>query len=82
MLEVVSVETADSGDYICSATASDSSDSQYVLSSDPATATAAVTVSKLAHSKTVATAPYNTTVYKWKNHFHEINDDVGMARWK
>ena len=46
MLEVASVETADSGDYICSATATDSSDSQYVLSSEPASATATVTVSK------------------------------------
>ena len=46
MLEVASVETADSGDYICSATVNDSSDSQYVLSSEPASATATVTVSK------------------------------------
>ena len=21
-------------------------------------------------------------VYKWKNHFHEMNGDVGMAQWK
>ena len=21
-------------------------------------------------------------VYKWKNHFHEMNGDVGMAGWK
>ena len=21
-------------------------------------------------------------LYKWKNHFHEMNGDVGMAGWK
>ena len=63
MLEVASVETADSGDYICSATATDSSDSQYVLSSEPASVTASVTVSKSAHSVTITAALYTTVLY-------------------
>ena len=71
MLEVASVETADSGDYICSAIATDSSDSQYVLSSDPASATATLTVSK-SHSETITTAPYTTVILdenKYKSGF-------------
>ena len=62
MLEVASVETADSGHYICSATATDSSDSQYVLSSEPASATATITVSKSVHNVTITTAPYATVL--------------------
>ena len=57
MLEVASVETADSGDYTCSATANDSSDSQYVLSSEPATATATVTDGKLHSMKLLLLLP-------------------------
>ena len=45
-LMISSVETADSGDYICSATLTDSSDSVYVVDSDPATDTVTITVSK------------------------------------
>ena len=45
-LTISSVETADSGDYICSATLTDSSDSVYVVDSEPATQTVTITVSK------------------------------------
>ena len=45
-LMISSVVTADSGDYICSATLTDSSDSMYVIDSEPANATASVIVSK------------------------------------
>ena len=45
-LMIPSVETADSGDYICSATLTDSSDSVYVVDSEPATQTVSITVSK------------------------------------
>ena len=45
-LMISSVMTADSGDYICSATITDSSDSMYIIDSEPATATASVIVSK------------------------------------
>ena len=46
-LMLVSVETADSGDYTCSATLTDSTDSDYILDSEPATAVASVTISKM-----------------------------------
>ena len=45
-LMISSVETADSGDYICSATPTDSSDSVYVVDSEPATDTVSITISK------------------------------------
>ena len=45
-LVISSVETADSGDYICSATLTDSSNSSYILDSQPANDTITVTVSK------------------------------------
>ena len=45
-LVIPSVETADSGDYICSATLTDSSGSSYILDSQPATDTISVVVSK------------------------------------
>ena len=45
-LMISSVETADSEDYICSATLTDSSDSVYVVNSEPATDTVNITVSK------------------------------------
>ena len=45
-LMISSVVTADSGEYICSATLTDSSNSMYVIDSEPATATAIVIVSK------------------------------------
>ena len=45
-LVIDNVETADSGDYICSATLTDSSGSSYILDSQPATDTVTVTVSK------------------------------------
>ena len=45
-LVISSVETADSGDYICSASVTDSSGSSYILDSQPATNTTTVTVSK------------------------------------
>ena len=45
-LMISSVVTADSGDYICSATLTDSSDSMYVIDSEPANVTANVIVSK------------------------------------
>ena len=45
-LMISSVETADSGDYICSATLTDSTDSVYVVDSEPANDTANIPVSK------------------------------------
>ena len=45
-LVISSVEAADSGDYICSATLTDSSGSSYILDSQPATDAISVTVSK------------------------------------
>ena len=45
-LVILSVETADSGDYICSATLTDSSGSSYILDSQPANDTTTVTVRK------------------------------------
>ena len=45
-LMISSVATAESGDYICSATLTDSSDSVYVVDSEPATDTVSITVSK------------------------------------
>ena len=45
-LVISSVETADSGDYICSATLTDSSGSSYILDSHSANDTTTVTVSK------------------------------------
>ena len=45
-LMISSVVTVDSGDYICSATITDSSNSMYIIDSEPATATASVIVSK------------------------------------
>ena len=45
-LMISSVETADSGNYSCSATLTDSSDSVYVVNSEPANDTISITVSK------------------------------------
>ena len=45
-LVIYGVETADSGEYICSATLSDSSGSLYVVDSDSVTETASILVSK------------------------------------
>ena len=45
-LMISSVVTADSGDYICSATLTDSSDSMYIIDSEPDTVTANIIVSK------------------------------------
>ena len=45
-LVISSVQTADSGDYICSASVTDSSDSVYVVDSDTATDIVNITVSK------------------------------------
>ena len=45
-LTISSVVTADSGDYICSATLTDSSNSMYIIDSEPVTDTASVIVSK------------------------------------
>ena len=45
-LMISSVVTADSGDYICSATLTDSNDSIYIIDSEPANVTAIVIVSK------------------------------------
>ena len=46
-LIIASVETADSGDYTCSATLTDSSGSSYIVNSQPANNSISVTVSKL-----------------------------------
>ena len=45
-LVISSVQTADSGDYICSASVTDSSDSVYVVDSDTATDMVNIIVSK------------------------------------
>ena len=45
-LTIPSVQTADSGAYICSATVTDSSGGRYVVDSQPATDTLSITVSK------------------------------------
>ena len=45
-LMISSVDTADSGDYICSARVTDSSGSEYVVDSDLATDTVSILVSK------------------------------------
>ena len=45
-LVISSVQTADSGDYICSASVTDSSDSVYVVDSDPATDMVNIIISK------------------------------------
>ena len=45
-LVISSVETADSGEYTCSATLSDSSGSQYVVESEDVSHTASIFVSK------------------------------------
>ena len=45
-LIISSVQTADSGDYICSASVTDSSDSVYVVDGQPANDTVNITVSK------------------------------------
>ena len=47
VLHISTVETADSGDYICSAIATDSSGSQYIVSSEPHSDVVSVIVSKL-----------------------------------
>ena len=47
VLHIPTVETADSGDYICSAIAIDSSGSQIIVSSEPHSDVVSVTVSKL-----------------------------------
>ena len=46
VLMISSVVTSDSGDYNCSATLTDSTDSMYIIDSEPDTATANVIVSK------------------------------------
>ena len=45
-LEIASVQTADTGDYTCSASVTDSTGSVYVVDSDPATDTINITVGK------------------------------------
>ena len=49
-LVISSVQTADSGDYICSASVTDSSDSVYVVDSDTATDMVNIIVSKSLYS--------------------------------
>ena len=46
VLMISNVVTSDSGDYICSVTLTDTTDSMYIIDSDPDTATASVIVSK------------------------------------
>ena len=46
VLMISNVVTSDSGDYICSATLIDSTDSMYIIDSEPDTANANVIVSK------------------------------------
>ena len=46
VLMISSVVTSDSGDYICSVTLTDTTDSMYIIDSEPDTATANVIVSK------------------------------------
>ena len=45
-LMISSVMTADSGDYICSVTLTDSSSSMYIIDNEPVTATVSIIVSK------------------------------------
>ena len=45
-LDISSVQTSDSGDYICSASVTDSTNSVYVVDSQPANDTVSITVSK------------------------------------
>ena len=45
-LDIVSVQTADTGVYTCSASVTDSTGSVYVVDSEPATDTISITVSK------------------------------------
>ena len=45
-LNIASVQTADTGDYTCSASVTDSTGSVYVMNSAPATDTVSITVSK------------------------------------
>ena len=46
VLMISSVVTSDSGDYNCSVTLTDTTDSMYIIDSEPDTATASVIVSK------------------------------------
>ena len=46
LLDIASVQTADTGVYTCSASVTDSSGSVYVVDSAPATGTVSITVSK------------------------------------
>ena len=46
LLDIASVQTADTGVYTCSADKTDSTGSVYVVDSDPATHTVSITVSK------------------------------------
>jgi len=46
VLDIASLQTADAGDYTCSASVSDSSGSAYVVDSEEATDTVSITVSK------------------------------------
>ena len=48
-LMISSVETADSGNYICAARVTDSSGSEYIVDSDVATYTVSILVSKFCH---------------------------------
>ena len=58
-LVISSVQTADSGDYICLASVTDSSDSVYVVDSDPATDMVNIIVSKS-----------TLKVYKWMHAYY------------
>ena len=46
LLDIASVQTADTGVYTCSASVTDSTGSVYVVDSEPATGTISITVSK------------------------------------
>ena len=46
VLDIASLQTADTGDYTCSASVSDSSGSGYVMDSEEVTDTVSITVSK------------------------------------
>ena len=64
-LVISSVQTADSGDYICSASVTDSSDSEYVVDSATTTAMVNIIVSKLlatVRKKNIICA-YSSSVY-------------------
>ena len=45
-LDIASVQTADTGDYTCSVSVTDSTSSMYIVDSDPANDTLRITVSK------------------------------------